>query len=117
MSEEKESRLSHQSSALIKASNHPSTNQINHQETTNTEQPKSPEDINPDTVSEVSEEASETGEEALGILQASRDLERYNRLYRSGAFEEAAQGYQLLIKGLGEEKILAKPLRRTSRFS
>ena len=103
MSEEKMSRLSHQGSALIKASTHLPKDGSNHQITP----PKNSEGINPDTISEASEESSETGEEASGILQASRDLERYNRLYRSGAYEEAVEGYQLLINGLGEEKILA----------
>ena len=53
------------------------------------------------------DEDSGSGDEALSILRASRDLDRCNRLYRSGAYEEAAEGYRELVSGLGEEKVLA----------
>lgn len=130
MSEESLRRQSQQGSALIKASminadhsaqqdqahvTDPNESQehTDHRDQLNVllGQPKRDETPSPnDEMSESSiteEEASRSGEEALSILKASRDLDRSNQLYRSGAYEEAARGYQELVSGLGEEKVLA----------
>lgn len=53
------------------------------------------------------EMGAEPEPEPIKYLGATRELERCNQLYYAGAYEEAARGYQALINGPGEEKLLA----------
>ena len=43
----------------------------------------------------------------LLTIKATKSLNHYNNLYQSGSYQEALDGYESLIRQLGDEKILA----------